>query len=122
MVGGGDWSKNRLIPDCAKSWSKGQTVILRNPNSTRPWQHVLEPLCGYLKLAEKLYYDNTKKYTGSWNFGPNKRNNLKVKETIFIDDLKENTAAANRLGIHTWNLIPGQEDVTQLFTKKQTLF
>jgi len=45
---------------------------------------VLEPLCGYLKLAEKLYYDNTKKYTGSWNFGPNKRNNLKVKEIALI--------------------------------------
>lgn len=49
-------------------------------------------------------------------------NNLNAQETIFVDDLKENTAAANRLGIHTWNLIPGQEDVTQLFTKKQTLF
>lgn len=49
-------------------------------------------------------------------------NNLNAQETIFVDDLKENTAAANRLGIHTWNLIPGEEDVTQLFTKKQTLF
>tara|TARA_B110001450_G_scaffold58662_1_gene55357 strand:+ start:3222 stop:3833 length:612 start_codon:yes stop_codon:yes gene_type:complete len=49
-------------------------------------------------------------------------NNLKAKETIFVDDLKENTTAANRLGIHTWNLIPGQEDITQLFTKKQILF
>jgi len=49
-------------------------------------------------------------------------NNLKAKETIFVDDLKENTAAANRLGIHTWNLIPGQEDITQLFTKKEILF
>ena len=54
VVGGGDWSKNRLIPDCAKSWSKGQTVILRNPNSTRPWQHVLEALSGYLHLAYQL--------------------------------------------------------------------
>ena len=49
-------------------------------------------------------------------------NNLKATETIFIDDLKENTAAANKLGIHTWNLIPGQEDITQLFTKKEILF
>ena len=48
VVGGGDWSENRLLPDCIKSWFKNKKVLIRNPNSTRPWQHVLEALCGYL--------------------------------------------------------------------------
>ena len=54
VLGGGDWSNNRLIPDCMKSWSKNKTVILRSPNSTRPWQHVLEAIYGYLILAINL--------------------------------------------------------------------
>ena len=54
MIGGGDWSENRLIPDCMKSWSKNKRVIIRNPKSTRPWQHVLEALGGYLIFAVKL--------------------------------------------------------------------
>ena len=83
-IGGGDWTKDRIIKDCVESFINNKDLTIRSPNATRPWQHVLEPLCGYLKLAEKLYYDNTKKYTGSWNFGPNKRNNLKVKEIALI--------------------------------------
>ena len=54
MLWGGDWSENRLLPDCIKSWSKNKKVLIRNPNSTRPWQHVLEALCGYLILSIKL--------------------------------------------------------------------
>lgn len=69
VIGGGDWSKNRLIPDCIKSWSKNKKVLLRNPRSTRPWQHVLEAIWGYLLLACKL--NKTKKLHGeSFNFGP----------------------------------------------------
>ena len=83
-IGGGDWTKDRIIKDCVESFINNENLIIRSPNATRPWQHVLEPLCGYLKLAEKLYYDNKKIYTGSWNFGPNKRNNLKVKEIALI--------------------------------------
>jgi CDP-glucose 4,6-dehydratase len=81
VVGGGDWSKNRLIPDCAKSWSKGQTVILRNPNSTRPWQHVLEALSGYLHLAYQL--SKNKKLNGeSFNFSNNDIKNFTVLKFI----------------------------------------
>ena len=54
VIGGGDWSENRLIPDCVKSWSKNKKVLIRNPKSTRPWQHVLEAVCGYLLLAINL--------------------------------------------------------------------
>ena len=54
VIGGGDWSSNRLIPDCIKSWSKNKKVYIRNPNSTRPWQHVIEVLYGYITLAINL--------------------------------------------------------------------
>lgn len=77
VIGGGDWSDYRLIPDCIKSWSKKKSVMILNPNSTRPWQHVLEAIRGYLVLAIKLNKD--KKIHGqSFNFGPPKRNNYTV--------------------------------------------
>ncbi len=81
VIGGGDWSANRLIPDCAKSWSKGKQVKIRNPNSTRPWQHVLEALGGYLLLAKKLKFN--KNLDGeTFNFGPNTKTNYKVINLI----------------------------------------
>jgi len=69
VIGGGDWSEDRLIPDIIKSFIAKKPVRIRNPQSIRPWQHVLEPLSGYLLLAEKLYLEGDK-YTGAWNFGP----------------------------------------------------
>jgi CDP-glucose 4,6-dehydratase len=69
VIGGGDWSKDRLIPDCVRALLNEETIIIRNPDSIRPWQHVLEPLSGYLQLAEKLYVDGTQ-YAEPWNFGP----------------------------------------------------
>jgi len=77
VIGGGDWSKDRLIPDCIKSWSKNKKVFLRNPNSTRPWQHVLEAVGGYLKLAMMLKKNN-KLHGEAFNFGPNNTKNYKV--------------------------------------------
>ncbi len=72
VIGGGDWANDRLIPDILKSFEKNESVIIRNPKATRPWQHVLEPLSGYLILAEKLY-KNQDKYAEGWNFGPNEK-------------------------------------------------
>ena len=72
VIGGGDWADNRLIPDILRSFEKSETVVIRNPGATRPWQHVLEPLSGYLILAEKLY-KNQKEYAEGWNFGPNEQ-------------------------------------------------
>lgn len=69
VIGGGDWSTDRLIPDILRSFEKSQPVIIRNPNATRPWQHVLEPLSGYLVLAQHLYIDG-QSYAEGWNFGP----------------------------------------------------
>lgn len=81
VIGGGDYSKDRLIPDLISHAQKNKKIILRNPNSTRPWQHVLEPLSGYLILAEKLYTNNQKVCAKeqNWNFGPNVTNCKTVK-------------------------------------------
>lgn len=79
-IGGGDWTKDRIIKDCAESFLFNKNLVIRSPKASRPWQHVMEPLFGYLKLAEKLYFDNKGRYVGSWNFGPNNKNNLKVLE------------------------------------------
>ena len=77
VIGGGDWSENRLIPDCVKSWSKNKKVLIRNPKSTRPWQHVLEAVSGYLLLALKLK-KNKKLHGEVFNFGPNNTKNYNV--------------------------------------------
>lgn len=69
VIGGGDWSGDRLIPDILRAFKKGDSVVIRNPESTRPWQHVLEPLSGYLMLAQKLY-EQPNGYAEAWNFGP----------------------------------------------------
>jgi CDP-glucose 4,6-dehydratase len=68
VIGGGDFAKDRIIPDCIRAAEKGAEILIRNPHSTRPYQHVLECLSGYLLLAQKQYED--KKYVGSYNFGP----------------------------------------------------
>jgi CDP-glucose 4,6-dehydratase len=77
VIGGGDWSESRIVPDCVKSWAIGDKVKLRNPSSTRPWQHVLEPLSGYLSLALNLYENDTL-HGESFNFGPSSNSNFSV--------------------------------------------
>lgn len=69
VIGGGDWAADRLIPDILRAIEKGEPVLIRNPHAIRPWQHVLEPLSGYLMLAEKLYSDGPG-FAEGWNFGP----------------------------------------------------
>ena len=81
VIGGGDWASYRIVPDCVRSWSKGQIPEVRNPFATRPWQHVLEPLSGYLTLACKLSEDDS--LNGDpFNFGPSAYQNHTVKELI----------------------------------------
>ncbi|WP_425214689.1 CDP-glucose 4,6-dehydratase [Tumidithrix helvetica] len=77
VIGGGDWASDRLIPDILKAWQSGETVVIRYPQAIRPWQHVLEPLSGYLTLAEHLYHDGIT-YSGAWNFGPNESDSKPV--------------------------------------------
>jgi CDP-glucose 4,6-dehydratase len=81
-IGGGDWTKDRIMKDCAEKMINNKYLEIRKPGATRPWQHVIEPLFGYLSLAKKIY--ENKKFSGSWNFGPNKKNNLKVIDLVNI--------------------------------------
>ena len=69
VIGGGDWAPDRLVPDCIRAILKNEKVVIRNPQAIRPWQHVLEPLAGYLVLAQKLF-DDGPHYSEAWNFGP----------------------------------------------------
>jgi CDP-glucose 4,6-dehydratase len=82
VIGGGDWAKNRLIPDMVQAFMQGTASLIRSPNAVRPWQHVLEPLAGYLALCEALWADGADE---GWNFGPN------------IDDAKPVSWIADRL-------------------------
>jgi CDP-glucose 4,6-dehydratase len=81
VIGGGDWAADRIVPDCMRSWSKEEKVEIRNPGATRPWQHVLEPLSGYLAIASDLW--NEGNLNGeSYNFGPPAQNNITVMELL----------------------------------------
>ena len=81
VIGGGDWAVDRLLPDCMEAWANGEVVDVRNPHATRPWQHVLEPLSGYLLLAKNLY--SGEHYFGeAYNFGPSSDDNYSVKKLI----------------------------------------
>lgn len=79
VIGGGDWSPDRVVPDCMRALRKRRPIILRSPAATRPWQHVLDPLFGYLSLAVKLY-EEPAAYQGAWNFGPREESSRTVKE------------------------------------------
>jgi CDP-glucose 4,6-dehydratase len=80
VIGGGDWSKDRIIPDFIRSVILNKKFILRSPKATRPWQHIFDLLNGYLVLSKKIYNNN--EYNGSWNFGPNK-SHVTVQDIIF---------------------------------------
>jgi CDP-glucose 4,6-dehydratase len=83
VIGGGDWAVDRIIPDCIRAVEAGEPVWLRNPGATRPWQHVLEPLSGYLLLAAHLY-EEPKRWGGAWNFGPSTTEARTVKNVADV--------------------------------------
>jgi len=78
VIGGGDWAKDRIIPDCVRALTTDQSIVIRNPQATRPWQHVLDPLYGYLLLATRLL-ENPDTFSGAWNFGPQTSNQITVQ-------------------------------------------
>ena len=80
VIGGGDWSEDRLIPDAVRAWSTGKPLIIRNPQATRPWQHVLEPLFGYIVLAQKLWQQPN--LSGAYNFGPQTNEACSVETVV----------------------------------------
>ncbi len=80
VIGGGDWSQDRLIPDAVRAWQSGQVLAIRRPQSIRPWQHVLEPLAGYLTLARKLWEEPA--LAGAYNFGPQSGEAATVRDVV----------------------------------------
>ena len=87
VIGGGDWSEDRLVPDVIRAWQSHEKLTIRSPNAVRPWQHVLEPLMGYLLLAENLFNDPIQ-FSGAWNFGPDDRDVISVQ--TLINQIKNN--------------------------------
>ncbi|MHC1706500.1 MAG: CDP-glucose 4,6-dehydratase [Bacteroidales bacterium] len=81
VIGGGDWAADRIVPDIVRAVTSGETLFLRYPNATRPWQHVLEPLSAYLMLGWKLL-EGKKEFAEAWNFGPDIHNNMSVRELV----------------------------------------
>lgn len=81
VIGGGDWAENRIVPDCIRYLSGGKPIEVRSPLAVRPWQHVLEPLGGYMLLGAKML-ENPEKYASAWNFGPESNNIVPVGELV----------------------------------------
>lgn len=96
VIGGGDWSVDRLIPDVLRAWQRGETVTLRFPQAVRPWQHVLEPLAGYLQLAQALL-EHGDAYARAWNFGPD------ADGLVSVGDVVEQLAK-NWPGVARWQV------------------
>ena len=80
VIGGGDWARDRIVPDAIRAWRKGKALLVRNPSSVRPWQHVLDSLGGYLILAEKLW--KNPRLSGAYNFGPESSDRKTVRDLI----------------------------------------
>ncbi len=87
VIGGGDWALDRIVPDCLRAFAAHEPVHIRCPNSVRPWQHVLEPLAGYLTLGHKLFGEGGHEFAKAWNFGPN------ASDNVTVGNLAENLAA-----------------------------
>ncbi len=108
VIGGGDFAQDRLVPDIIKSIINGEKLVIRNPHAVRPWQHVMEPLCGYMTLARKLYLEGPA-YSGPWNFGPDAESIKPVEWIVerllkffdrdcgYVSDAKNNPHEANCL-------------------------
>jgi CDP-glucose 4,6-dehydratase len=84
VIGGGDWAEDRIVPDLVRALSKKRSIGVRNPSAVRPWQHVLEPLSGYLKLAEKLFQDDNPAWQTAFNFGPEQADCRSVEELVEV--------------------------------------
>ncbi|MBT2290156.1 CDP-glucose 4,6-dehydratase [Paenibacillus albidus] len=82
VIGGGDWSEDRIIPDCMRALHSGNKLLIRNPSATRPWQHVLEPLCGYLLLTQSMVQHGVE-FSAAWNFGPSDENERDVEWLVW---------------------------------------
>ena len=120
VIGGGDWAADRLLPDILRAFEQNQPVIIRSPNAIRPWQHVLEPLSGYLSLAEKLYLQG-QTFAESWNFGP-KDDDVKTVQWIVEHMVATwGSGASWKLdrGIHPYEANYLKLDISKAFSRMQ---
>ena len=109
VIGGGDWALDRIVPDCMRAWSKNELVDIRSPEATRPWQHVLEPLSGYLALGAELA-DNNAKHGEAYNFGPPAHQNHSVSELIdemgkYWEQVQWNDVSQDQKHVHEAGLL-----------------
>ncbi len=109
VIGGGDWAVDRIVPDCMEAWANGETVDIRSPLATRPWQHVLEPLSGYLALAAHLAQDS-KNHGEAFNFGPSSDQNYPVSKLIdemskYWNQIKWNDVSIDKEHVHEAGLL-----------------
>ncbi len=98
VIGGGDWAEDRLVPDCIRAFLQNEPIVLRNPSAVRPWQHVLDPLAGYLMVAERLY-ENPASLSGAYNFGPYEHNVQPV--SMVVGEMARLWGETARVLIHT---------------------
>jgi CDP-glucose 4,6-dehydratase len=125
VIGGGDWARDRIVVDCVEAWSRGQSVEIRSPEATRPWQHVLEPLSGYLNLGARLYVDNS--FHGeAFNFGPRAEQNHTVKQLLedlskywHFDNTSEAFTVTDNTPFHEVSLLKLNCDKALFFMKWQ---
>jgi len=109
VIGGGDWAVDRIVPDCMSTWSRNETVDIRSPGATRPWQHVLEPLSGYLSLGATLA-DNKNLHGEAYNFGPSAHQNYSVQLLIdemakYWENVKWNDTSKSQQHVHEAGLL-----------------
>lgn len=113
VIGGGDWSEDRLIPDAIKAWDNENKLEIRSPDSVRPWQHVLDPLAGYLILAQKMW--NSSDYNSAWNFGPDKQGAVTVREIV---ELAKSFYGKGEIHFHKSNHDPHEANLLSLDVEK----
>ncbi len=126
VIGGGDWAKDRIVVDCMEAWSEGKSVEIRSPEATRPWQHVLEPLSGYLNLGAELYA-NDLLHGEAFNFGPRAEQNHTVKQLLEdlsvywnFDDSKEAFCVTDNIPFHEAGLLKLNCDKALFYLKWQS--
>jgi len=125
VIGGGDWAKDRIVVDCMEAWSKKESVEIRSPNATRPWQHVLEPLSGYLNLGQILYVDNNLDGE-AFNFGPRAEQNHTVEQLLgdlsaywHFNDASEAFSVTDNIPFHEAGLLKLNCDKALFYLKWQ---
>jgi len=127
VIGGGDWAKDRIVVDCMVAWSKAEAVEIRSPNATRPWQHVLEPLSGYLSLGSDLYQDKLM-HGEAFNFGPRAEQNHTVKQLLEdlsaywdFEEIKDAFSVTDNIPFHEAGLLKLNCDKALAYLKWQAV-